>query len=173
MIAAVREDSDEAWMRAYAAGDPRALGSLFDRYAPGLLGFYCYCLEDRAAAEALLEETFTELHRQRRNYRRQQRVRPWLLGLAARVCLDALRRRSRPPAVVANDAVRAAVRSLDGSERVVLYLHRFEGMSFGEIAEVLGSSASEVRTQAVQTYGLLHERLWPLIERESDRGESP
>lgn len=177
----MRDDrADEQWMRAYAADDQRALAALFDRYAHRFLGMYRHCLQDEAAAEALLEATFAEMHRLRHSYRPTSTVRPWLFALAARLCLEALRRRSHPssarsmPAAsgdgfAGEDAVRAAVISLDGSGRLVLYLHRYEGMSFGEIAEVLGTNAQAVRTQAVETYSSLHERLRPFVER----GETP
>ena len=173
---AMRDDrADDQWMRAYAADDGRALGALFDRYAHRFLGLYRHCLQEDAAAEALLEATFAEVHRVRHSYRATKAVRLWLFGLAARLCMDEVRRRSNPASRTAArsgggaDEVRAAVTSLDGSARLVLYLHRYEGMSFGEIAEVLGSSAQAVRTQAMQTYSSLHARLRPLVER----GDTP
>jgi len=167
----MRDDrADEQWMRAYAADDRRALGVLFDRYAHRFLGLYRHCLQDEAAAEALLEATFAEVHRVKGSYRAASAVRPWLFGLAARLCLDAIHRRERKsgarrPAGGGDDVVRAAVGELDGSARIVLYLHRYESMTFGEIAEVLGSSPQAVRTQAVQTYGNLQQRLGPLASR--------
>ena len=174
----MRDDrADEHWMRAYAADDRGALGALFDRYAHRFLGLYRHCFQDEALAEQLLEATFAEVHRLRRCYRARMVARTWLFGIAARVCVQALRRGDRrgagPAAAGGGDsAVRAAVGELDGSARLVLYLHRYEGMSFGEIADVLGSTPLEVRTQAEQTYSTLHERLRPWIERAFRGGMS-
>lgn len=164
--------ADEVWMQAYVAGDLRALDVLFDRYASRFLGLFRHCLPEPAAAEELLEATFAEAHRVRHTYRAPAAARPWLFGVATRLCLDAMRRcEGRTPSApqhpaprVNQERVRAALMSLDGPARMVLYLHRYEAMSFAEIADILGSSTQAVRAQAFETYSSLLEQLRPWIE---------
>lgn len=173
------DGDDGTWLRAFGDDERRALGALFDRYAPRLLALYQHCLDDPADSEALLTQTFAQLHRSRRDYVEGTPLRTWLFGVAARAYLPPERsdswpgRESAPPAssdsLDAADAVRAAINTLPRTERVLLYLHRFEGMGFGEIAQVLGSSTQDVRTRAVRAYGTLQRRLRPLVER----GDTP
>ena len=52
---------DVALMRAIAAGDREALGGLYDRYAPRLMGLLVRMLGDRGDAEETLAELFFEV----------------------------------------------------------------------------------------------------------------
>jgi RNA polymerase sigma-70 factor, ECF subfamily len=181
------DDDDGSWLRAFAGDERRALDALFDRYAPRVLALYQHCLANPADSEALLTQTFAQLHRLRRSYVEGTSLRTWLFAIAVRACLPhephaahTANHRLDSPALAAKApdgpggqdaarAVRAAITNLPHAQRVLLYLHRFEGMSFGEIAEVLGSNTQEVRLQAVRAYGALHQRLRPLVER----GDTP
>ena len=57
--------------------------------------------------------------------------------------------------------VRQALAKLPEAQREAIVLHRFEGMSFSEIAQVVGLSESAVRVRAHRGYetlrGLLEE----------------
>ncbi len=180
-------------MSAYAAGDEHAFDALFDAVAPRLLAFFVRSLPDRAAAEDLLQVTFTRLHAARGSYRPGLPLRSWLYTIAARVRADELRRRYRrdarceeaeleelpDPACQADgaeldqkareQAVRDALQRLPEAQRVVLHLHRFEGMSFGEIARVLELKESTVRVRAFRAYETLRTLLLPVLRREEDR----
>jgi RNA polymerase sigma factor (sigma-70 family) len=193
--AAVRE---QALMAAYARGDDRALEALFNLMAPRILSFLHCCLSEPEPeprlAEELLQATFVRLHRSRHTYRRGTPVRPWLFAVAASVQRDAVGRLPsfdacagaaseglpQPSATSAADggrvagdlepgrAVRQAIAALQSSQRVVIQLHRFEGLSFAEIAEVLGASEATVRAQAFCVYQQLRERLRPLVRERDD-----
>jgi RNA polymerase sigma-70 factor (ECF subfamily) len=62
--------------------------------------------------------------------------------------------------------VRQAIDGLASIERSIIHLHRFERMSFGEIAEVLGRTEAEVRHLGLHAYDQLRERLWTLSDGE-------
>ena len=173
----------EALMAAYAAGDRGAWEPLFDRLAPRLLGFFQRSLRDPALAEDHVQATFVEMHRVRRSYPPGTPVRRWVFTIAARVrvndasCLDrsgpCAATRATPPTVPGESArdrqVRQAIDALASSERSIIHLHRFERMTFEEIAGVLGSTEAAVRREALQAYHRLRERLWTL----GDDGERP
>jgi RNA polymerase sigma-70 factor (ECF subfamily) len=195
MVRRVTKPADEqALMAAYIAGDRAAFGPLFDALAPRLLAFFLRAVSDRAVAEDLLQLTFERLHAARDRYRPGSPLRPWLFTIAARVRVDELRRRYRLPAsadedeldrVIDHEAmppadeqldqrardekVRAALDSLPASQRVVVHLHRFEGMTFGEIGAVLGVQEGAVRLRAFRAYGALRTLLLPLVK---EGGES-
>jgi RNA polymerase sigma-70 factor (ECF subfamily) len=180
-------------MAAYVAGDQAAFGALFDALAPRLLAFFQRAVTDRAVAEDLLQITFERVHGARDRYRPGSPVRPWLFTIAARVRVDELRRRYRlPPSadeteldrVAESEAaedqgerldqrardlrVRQALDALPASQRVVVHLHRFEGMTFGEIGSVLGVQEGAVRLRAFRAYESLRTLLSPLVKEEED-----
>lgn len=162
-------------MAAYVAGDRRAFDELFGRLAPRVHGFFRRSFTE-AVADDLLQVTFLKLHRARADFRPEARVRPWLFAIAARVRLDELRRLYRLPesageeelARVADertdperagavgrdlrDRVRAAVDMLPESQRVIVHLHRFEGLTFPEIARALSTTEGAVKLRAFRAY---------------------
>jgi len=170
-------------MVAYLAGDRRAFERLFARLAPRVHGFFLRSFREAAVADDLLQVTFMKIHRARDTYRRDLRVSPWVFAVAARVRLDEMRRRRRlpedadeealaradeaaaveaagpPDASDVREAVRAALEQLPESQRVVIHLHRYEGMTFAEIAQVLGTTAGAVKLRAFRGYEKLREEL--------------
>jgi RNA polymerase sigma-70 factor (ECF subfamily) len=183
------ERSEDILMARYAEGDDRALDVLFDRLAPRVLSFLRCSQREPERAEQLLQSTFVQLHRLRRAYPRGTSARAWVLGIAANVQQQPARRsrwlaafgtqRARAastdvgPQKTAESqrerAVREAIAGLQEADRQLLHLHRVEGMSFGEIAQVVGVSEDAIRTRAIGSYRQLRERLLVLV---SDGGRS-
>src|SRR2546423_2552423 len=158
--------TDEELMSAYVAGDARAFEKLFARLAPRVHAFFRRSFRDEGVADDLLQGTFMKVHRARAQYRPDLKLGPWLFAVAARVRVDQLRRRFRLPedadedAIAlaeaqpqpdppldsdVKDAVRAALAALPQSQRTVIHLHRYEGMTFAGIAPVLCSSPAARR----------------------------
>jgi RNA polymerase sigma-70 factor (ECF subfamily) len=176
--------TDEALMAAWIAGDQRAFRTLFDRYAPRLHAFFARSCPG-LAAEDLVQATFLRFYGARARFRLDLPLRPFLYSIAARVRTDELRRRYRqggeradPETLASSDdpeqalelgrakgRVRRAIDELAESQRVVVWLHRFEGLSFSEIAAALteleGAPVSEgaARVRAFRAYDSLRKRL--------------
>jgi RNA polymerase sigma-70 factor (ECF subfamily) len=168
-------------MAAYVAGDPRAFEKLFGRLAPRVHGFFLRSFRDPGVADDLLQVTFMKVHRARAQYRADLRVLPWLFTVAARVRLDELRRRlrlpedadeealaradqqlsqkSEPATADVAEAVREALDALPESQRTVIHLHRYEGLTFAEIGQVLGTTAGAVKLRAFRGYETLRRSL--------------
>ena len=176
--------TDEELMSAYVAGSARAFEGLFARLAPRVHAFFLRSFRNEAVADDLLQVTFMKVHRARAQYRPELKLMPWLFAVAARVRLDELRRRLRLPEdadeeVVARaderapreppqstelkEAVRAALDALPESQRTVIHLHRYEGMTFAEISRVLGTTPGAVKLRAFRGYETLRERLKGLL----------
>lgn len=175
-------------MAAYADGDRRSFDVLFRRWAPRIHGFFMRALGERQSADDLLQVTFLKVHRARREFRRLSSLRPWLFSVATHALKDELRRRKRLPlareeqqeavaeTVAAGDdlvsldsreravAVRAALEQLPVSQRTVLHLHRFEQMSFAQIAQVLGTTEGAVKLRAFRAYETLRTLLRKSLE---------
>ncbi len=182
------EVSDEALMVSYVAGDEPAFTRLFNRLAPRVHAFFLRSFGRPEVADDLLQQTFLKMHHARGSFRNESPVKPWVFAIAARVRLDEFRRRKRlpkldedgleaaesvaaeaPPADPAERAevkerVAAALARLPETQRVVIHLHRFEGMTFGEIAKVLDTTEGAVRIRAFRAYERLRRELEPFVE---------
>jgi len=177
-------------MAQYASGDRTAFKPLFDLLAPRIRAFFLRSFSDAAVAEDLTQATFLKLHRARASYRVELPLKPWVFTIAAGVRRDELRRRYRlPPQADEHeleqvesaldgagdrgagtradqlDLVRAAVARLPESQRVVVHLHRYEELTFEQIAEVLATTPGAVRVRASRAYERLRDELRPLLTR--------
>jgi RNA polymerase sigma-70 factor (ECF subfamily) len=94
MAVAVGEQALEAQVEAALEGDDAAWGALYDALAPdvhrllvglGALG--------RAEVEDAVQETFVRLVRDLPRFDRSRALRPFVLGVARHVAIDAMRRR--------------------------------------------------------------------------------
>jgi RNA polymerase sigma factor (sigma-70 family) len=188
--------TEEALMSAYRAGDRQAFEQLFARLGPRVHGFFMRSFQNRALADDLLQTTFMKLHRARDDYRPDQPLRPWVFSIAARVRLDEYRRRKHlaesadeetlarlnegEPTTSAPDVasaaetaerssqVRAALQALPESQRVIVHLHRFEGLTLGQIAAALGTTEGAVKLRAFRAYEKLRVSLRPLVAAEAE-----
>jgi RNA polymerase sigma factor (sigma-70 family) len=180
--------SDEALMTAYVRGEREAFAVLFGRLAPRLHAFFTRSFADGGTADDLLQVTFLQIHRSRAKYHSGLPLRPWIFSIAERVRIDELRRRYRRPEMVSDEElddtaeplapgrqddaaqdlaaqVQRALGSLPPSQRVVIHLHRFEGMTFPEIAIALGATEGAIKLRAFRAYERLRTLLEPIGAR--------
>lgn len=173
------ERSEDLLMARYVDGDDRALEVLFDRLAPRVLAFLRCGTVEPAHVEQLLQSTFVQLHRSRHAYPQGTSARAWVLGIAAHLQRKPARRwrwpsvsRTRAVTLEAVEqksesrrdrAVREIIAGLQEEDRQLLHLHRFEGLSFEQIAQIVGSSEAAIRDRAVRSYRQLRERLLLLV----------
>ena len=167
-------------MTRYASGDEAAFREIFGRYAPLLLRLLRRQVGRDVDAQDIAQQAFLQLHRARRDFRADMRLRPWLITIALNLARDFLRRRGRRPetsfedvtvpepsvaAVAGSDAVdtarkvREALSTLPKDQREVIELHWFEQLSFMEIASIVGSTSGAVRVRAHRGYNTLRKSL--------------
>lgn len=162
-------------MAAYVAGDSGAFRELFERLSPVVLRTMQRQLLNREEANDLVQQTFLQLHRARYDFRQGAKLRPWLFTIAMNLKREYLRRvKRRPEAPLELDGYsdpsegpRGAERSdakrmlasglsqLPDDQREVIVLHWFEGLSFPEVAEIVGASLSAVKVRAHRGYTTL------------------
>ena len=170
-------------MAAFLRGEVAAFDALFRRYESRLRAYLTRMSGSRTAAEDLLQTTFLSVVRARGRFRPGAAVRPWLYAIATNAARDWLRRsgpRTEPldealdaPEAVAEEAgfdpgldkaVHEALNQLPENQRLPIVMHRFQGLSFGEIAEALGLSRGAAKLRAHRGYERLRELLAPLKE---------
>lgn len=178
------ETSDPQLMALHASGDPLAFQSLFRRHHGRLTAFFARSFSSPTEVEDLVQQTFLQLHRTRAAYDPQRPFKPWLYRLAGTLRIDALRKTYRlkaeggeladevadlktPPEVVLRGEptragrVREALERLPESSRVIIQLHRYEALTFEEIALVVDSTPGAVRVKASRAYSQLRDALAP------------
>jgi RNA polymerase sigma-70 factor (ECF subfamily) len=168
---------DTRLIRAITLGDERALGELYDRYAPMLLAHVMRLLDDQADAESVLLETFNQAWLSATRFDPSRgAVAAWLLSMGRSRALDLLRARGRRTKLMPQSldstgaaatqipdvdcdpargaehrerqaAVAAALRELPESQRAAIELAFFEGLSHGEIAERLAQPLGTIKTR--------------------------
>jgi RNA polymerase sigma-70 factor, ECF subfamily len=91
---------DDALIAALVAGEPEALGALYDRHAGVVFSLLVRIVGDRETAEELLQEAFLRAWQQGHTFDEARgTVRCWLHGIAHNLALNELRRRQRRPRV--------------------------------------------------------------------------
>jgi RNA polymerase sigma-70 factor (ECF subfamily) len=169
----VSEPTDEELFAAYRAGDDAAFDQLVARYAPVLGRMMRRDIRRHQDADELVQDTFLHLHRAAADFREGARLRPWLVTIALNLKREYLRRQGRKPeapldldgrrdpvapaARVAetHDARRQvdlAMAGLTDTQREVIELHWFAGLSFPEVAAAVGASLSAVKVRAHRGY---------------------
>jgi len=150
--------------------DPRALAELYDRYGRLAYALILRVVRDVGAAEDLVQETFLRVWTRAQAFDAQKgSIGPWLLAVARNRAIDYLRsaggrernsvefEESEHPSlfidmeqgILASDRarrVKAAVEKLSASQRQVIELAYFEGLTQTEMAERMGQPLGTVKT---------------------------
>lgn len=169
----------EELMERYVDGDPSAFDALFEQLQTPLRGCLRRWLRTDDKVEDALQNTLLKLHKSRERYRRGAPVLPWVMTIARNVALDYLRSRvskernldEESAARIVDDrpvvdwseedekevvaAVREAVEQLPPASREVVRLHKLEGRSMAEVAEILGINEGAARVRAHRGYKAL------------------
>lgn len=158
----VRVD-DRVLVYAARAGDVEAFAELVRRYQAAVYRVALRMLGSAADAEDAAQEAFVQAWRGLGRFRGDSAVSTWLYRIVTNRCLNALaaRRPTEPldfevpspggdPAGIAEQherfgAVAGTVAALPGEQRAALVLRDFEGLSYEEIAQVLGVSLAAVK----------------------------
>lgn len=150
------DDSDDATLALRARdGSSAAFGQLVHRHHERVFGFLLALTRHREDAEDLTQETFLRAWKKIHRYDPTLPMLPWLLTMARRLSIAALRRK-RPlpempveePAVSNNHAARLweiAKRQLAPIAYQALWLHYREELPLKQVADVLGKREGAVK----------------------------
>jgi RNA polymerase sigma-70 factor (ECF subfamily) len=164
-----RQDaSDRALIKLLADGDKRAIHALFARHNTRVFRFVLRLVRDRSLAEDLVGEVFLDVWRHAGKFEGRSQVLTWLLKIARNKAIALLRRRSHAqldeemattiedpsddPAVAIEKRDRSAIllkclTRLSPMHREVIDLVYYHDKSAGEVAEIIGTPESTVKTR--------------------------
>lgn len=165
-------------MARFCDGEDGAFDVLFDRLGPVVQGFLSSMVRDRGHVQDLTQVTFMSVVRSRDRYTRGSALKPWVLTIAANAARDSLRLKHRTmeqqtetgePVEVAVAAeqpdpglrreLETALGKLPEAQREAVVLHKVHGLSFEQIAAMLGATSTAVRIRAHRGYEKLKELL--------------
>jgi RNA polymerase sigma-70 factor, ECF subfamily len=156
---------DSILVRAAQNGDVDAFEELVRRYQTSIYRVALRMLGSRADAQDVVQETFVRAWRALPRFRHDSAISTWLYRIVTRRALDKIAsRRSTAtldeveveagpdPAQAAEDqerlrALRRAIAKLPPDQRAALVLREFEGLSYQEVAQVLGASVPAIKTR--------------------------
>jgi RNA polymerase sigma-70 factor (ECF subfamily) len=178
--------TDEELVAAFQAGDRDAFDELVARWDGKISGAIQRVVGSGEDVRDVSQEVFLKAYRALGGFKQEARFSSWLYQIALNLCRDRMRRRKGRTLVsleeMAPDAqpaprswqpsalelaegrdlarrVAFAVASLPEEQREVIVLKEYQGLTFLEIAEVLGMPTSTVKTRLYRGLSQLRERL--------------
>jgi RNA polymerase sigma-70 factor (ECF subfamily) len=172
-------------------GDRDAFRALFEAYKNKVYSIAYRFAGDEAAAMDIAQDTFVKLFSVIRDFRGDSSFDTWIYRMVVNSCLDHRRRGWRllplsddfavslpEPARSSLDEllrsemgerVRAAIDRLSPDLRIAIVLRYTEGLSYDEIAEVLGCSVGTVASRLNRAHKKLERWLSHLVKKDGGR----
>jgi RNA polymerase sigma-70 factor, ECF subfamily len=169
-------------------GNRAAFRGLFEAYRSRVYSTARHILGSDAAAKDVTQQVFLAAWRHIERFHSEGEFAPWLYRVAINTCLNERRRLCRfvdaPPRELAaagaaqEDAVlarqiQAALGRLSPKLRVPLVLRHIEGLSYDEIAEVLGCTMGTVASRLSRAHRALALVLSRTAPAEAEGGVGP
>lgn len=168
---ALRDASDENLVAWTNSGQYHAFEELVRRYRNDVYALAYHYVRHREEAWDISQEVFIKAHRALRRFRGDASFKTWLLRITSNQCKDFFKKRRlstvafddviREDHVVASDqgprraletqelgdAILEAMNTLSAKHRSAIVLREFEGLSYEEMAEVMGCSQGTVMSR--------------------------
>lgn len=165
--------------------DQEAFKLLYEAYAPKVYNLVCRTLGSLEEAEDLTQEVFLKVYEHLVDFKGQSKFSTWLYRVALNTCLEYRRRQRGWRIAYLNDrGVRRKIEKETGScsvtetdrawireelqraldklpmkYKIVLILKEIEGLSYSEIAEVIGSTPGTVASRLNRARKLVEKHL--------------
>lgn len=177
----VLEGNDREVIEACRRGDPNAFRALFETYKDRVYSIALRYSGDATVAMDIAQETFLKLLSSIQDFRGDANFETWLFRMVVNRCLDHHRRGRRLMPMVADlfnlvraseetvlhemlraefeSSVQEVVGTLAPEQRIVIVLRYTEGLSYEQIAEILGCSTGTVGSRLNRAHKVLERRL--------------
>jgi RNA polymerase sigma-70 factor (ECF subfamily) len=183
-------DSERAWLQQARAGDQQAFGDLVRLHQHAVYNLAYRMLGNRVESEDAAQETFLRAYANLERYDMERPFRTWLLSITSNYCIDRLRRRRLmwlsldeplPPhaalhsdetepedAVIdseRNALIQTLLAELSPEYRAAVVLHYWYDCSYAEIASILDTTESAIKSRLFRARQTLATRMTGKQER--------
>ena len=180
--------TDEALIRQFQSGDGRAFNLIMQRHQEVVLRVCLRLLQSRSDSLDAGQDIFIKVHSALASFRPQARFSTWLYRITINHCFNVLRSRKRRRWISSFTGatsrvnlhetpdptedplqslekrerikqVRQALARLPEDQRAAIVLHRYEGLTYAEIAEVMGCSVAAIESRLHRAKKKLYQSL--------------
>ena len=185
--------SDAEVMLRVAAGDDSAFDYLVEKFRRPLVSFMYRMTHNQSVAEELAQEVFLRVYRSRASYAADAKFTTWLYRIATNLAVNYARDTKPERASTSLDeadpetglkidvadpgatveqkllkrekmaAIRKEVESLPERQRLAVIMHKYQGMDYRQIAEVLKLSESATKSLLFRAYEALRVKLQKFV----------
>ncbi len=166
-------------------GDPRPFRTLVARYRDQVMNTAYRFLGDPYDAEDVAQEVFLKVYRALHDFRAEASFSTWLYTITVNTCKNKLHRRSRRPSLLEpdleslgillptapsaeqiviareqRDVIQETLDQLSETHREPLILRDIQGLTYQEIAEVLGIGLSAAKMRVRRARLAFQELYW-------------
>jgi|SRR5271165_4511180 len=181
-------DPDAILMVEVCGGNEPSFETLLDRHRGTVVNHLYRLVRDRAIAEELAQDVFLRVYRFRDRYQPEAKFTTWLFRITTNVALNWRRDTRRESAHLRLDAsthesryiqvldqnpradqqllaeyrakeIREAIDALPSKQLAAVLMHKYEGMDYVQIAEVLECSIPALKSLLFRAYETLRRRL--------------
>lgn len=184
----IMRTSEEDLVRDFQRGEDLAYAALYNRYKRHI---YCFCLKmigDEDEVKDIVQEVFLKMYEHRWQLANPSRFRAWLFMIARNQCFthyrdskhmtpidhtwsgsESLEAESVVQEIERNEEVllvRSFIDQLKPEYREVIVLREYQGLSYEEIADVIGTTIAAIKAKLFKARKELYEKMKPVfIER--------
>ena len=180
--------TDAEIMLRVKAGDDAAFDHLVEKFRRPLVGFLYRMARSQAVAEELAQEVFLRVYRSRKTYKAEAKFTTWMYRIATNLAVNYARdSRGRRGEISLDEpaeggaafevadgeptaeqsllrrerrrAIRSRIEALPERQRLAVLMHKYEGLDYREIAQVLKLSESATKSLLFRAYETLRESL--------------
>lgn len=180
--------TDEQLMLDLKRGDMAAFEMLYERYHKRLFRYILRFVNQREAAEDILQEAFLRILKHRKSYLKKSRFSTYLFTIGRNLCFDTLKS-WQVRHVDGNNTktierigdtyqnsqktledremeitLRKAIDNLPVDHKEILTLSKFSGLSYEEIAQIVGGTPAAVKQKAYRALLRLKQDLKGFVE---------
>jgi RNA polymerase sigma-70 factor (ECF subfamily) len=169
-------ESDQELLDRVGEKDHEAFRQLVEKHQEKVFRLCLGFLKNPQDAEDLAQDVFLSVYKNARRFRGDARVSTWMYRIAVNLCINRLRKESRLKRLISfgilsgspeleripgdadtpesllekrerREVLNRALERLPSNQRIAFTLHRIEGLSHEEVAEIMECSVSAVESR--------------------------
>jgi RNA polymerase sigma-70 factor (ECF subfamily) len=189
-------ESEQKIIEAFIAGDMKAFKYVYHKYRERIFSYCLYTIGNKIQAEDAFQEVFIRVYQKRDQLREARALKNWLLLIARSVCLNSTRESVFTPEFIYFDdhshlhddnaeykefcidstgkefdeeIFQQAFKKIAPIYRDAFLLREIEGFTCQEVADLTGTSESNVKVRILRAKKMLREILAPHFKHRLEK----